>query len=463
MKKVLASIAAVSVAGGTAAGTVQAAPDQAQQATQTSEAAVQNETQAASYSVNADALRVRTGPGTSHGILGLVKQGQTLQVIGEVDGWYKIQFNGSTAYVSKEFVNATTTQVQATGGYTVDVSSLRVRTGPSTSHGIIGTVHKGQAVKVIGEVQDWYKIDYNGRTAYVSKDYISHGNPETPAPALSAAPVRQDGTYVVDVSSLRVRTGPGTYYPVIGGVLQGQALKVTGVSGDWYKIDRNGTTGYVSAQYVKFVQGDAAPAAPVQDYYVNVSALNVRSGAGTQHGVIGVVTHGQKVQVSGEESGWSKINYNGKIGYVATQFLSKTLVAPATQQAEQPSQQAAASSNMAALISYAKSLAGVPYVWGGTTPRGFDCSGYIYHVYSKFGYSFGRTSVAGYWNSLAKTSNPQPGDLIFFQNTYKPGPSHVGVYLGNGSFIQAGDNGVAIASLSSSYWKNHFLGYAKPY
>jgi len=106
-------------------------------------------------------------------------------------------------------------------------------------------------------------------------------------------------------------------------------------------------------------------------------------------------------------------------------------------------------------------MQGVPYVWGGTSANGVDCSGYIYHVFKKFGHNISRQSVAGYWGSLPQTSNPQPGDLIYFQNTYKSGPSHMGIYLGGGSFIQAGDKGVAIASLSNSYWSKHFLGYTK--
>lgn len=102
-------------------------------------------------------------------------------------------------------------------------------------------------------------------------------------------------------------------------------------------------------------------------------------------------------------------------------------------------------------------MQGVPYVWGGTSANGVDCSGYIYHVFKKFGHNISRQSVAGYWGSLPQTSNPQPGDLIYFQNTYKSGPSHMGVYLGNGQFISAETDatGVRISSVSNSYWSKH--------
>ncbi|MFD3446571.1 SH3 domain-containing protein [Microbacteriaceae bacterium 4G12] len=461
MKNVLASIAAVSVVGAAVTQVAHAETDQSAQA----KAQLSAQAAAQSYTVNADALRVRTGPSTSYGVIGHVSQGQSLQVVGEEQGWYKIQYNGQTAYVSKDFVTTNSSQatVQTSGQYTVNVSSLRVRTGPSTSHTIIGAVTKGQAVQVTGEVQDWYKISYGGQTAYVSKDYVSKGG-STSQPSedtSNVASVQQDGTYVVNASSLRVRTGAGTYYPVIGGVLEGKTLQVVGVANGWYKVNHNGGTGYVSADYVKFVKGGTMQDATATsgNYYVNVSGLNVRSGAGTQYGAIGLLSYGKKVQVSAEVSGWYKINYNGSTGYISKDYVTTQLVAGA----QDPAPSNPNSGDMTALISYSKTLLGVPYVWGGVKPSGFDCSGFIYHVYNKFGYSMGRTNVEGYWNSLTRTSNPQPGDIIYFKDTYRQGPSHIGIYLGGGTFIQAGDNGVAVASLNNSYWKNHFLGYSKPY
>lgn len=115
--------------------------------------------------------------------------------------------------------------------------------------------------------------------------------------------------------------------------------------------------------------------------------------------------------------------------------------------------------NRSRLISLAKDQLGVPYVWGGTTPKGFDCSGFIYYTLKSEGLISSRTNVSGYWSQATKISNPQAGDLVFFQNTYKKGASHIGIYLENGRFIHAGDSGVQISSVSSSYWKSHFLGY----
>jgi peptidoglycan DL-endopeptidase LytE len=115
------------------------------------------------------------------------------------------------------------------------------------------------------------------------------------------------------------------------------------------------------------------------------------------------------------------------------------------------------------LTSFAKKFLGTPYVWGGSSPSGFDCSGFIYYTLKSQGLVKSRTNTAGYWSQSAKISNPQVGDLIFFQNTYTYGPSHMGIYLGNGDFIHAGMDGISIDNVNSSYWKKHFLGYGTFY
>lgn len=110
------------------------------------------------------------------------------------------------------------------------------------------------------------------------------------------------------------------------------------------------------------------------------------------------------------------------------------------------------------VIGKAKQYLGMPYVWGSASPSngGFDCSGFISYIFG-----VGRQDVRGYWNSVSKVDSPQPGDLVFFQGTYKAGPSHIGIYVGNGQMIHASDKGIAYGDINSSYNQKHFLGYGR--
>ncbi|MFE8699252.1 NlpC/P60 family protein [Cytobacillus sp. FJAT-54145] len=109
------------------------------------------------------------------------------------------------------------------------------------------------------------------------------------------------------------------------------------------------------------------------------------------------------------------------------------------------------------LIAEANKYIGVPYVWGGSTPSGFDCSGYLQYVFNRAGISIPRT-VADIWKATKSVSSPKVGDIVFF-TTYKAGPSHAGIYLGNNKFIHSSSSkGVTITDMNNSYWKPRYLG-----
>ena len=111
------------------------------------------------------------------------------------------------------------------------------------------------------------------------------------------------------------------------------------------------------------------------------------------------------------------------------------------------------------IISTSMDYIGVPYVFGGTSPYGFDCSGYVQYVFAKAGVSLPRTADVQYEvGTPISTKDLIPGDLVFF-STYTYGASHVGIYVGDGNFIHASSSqGVTISSLSSAYYSSHYIG-----
>ncbi|WP_427138375.1 NlpC/P60 family protein [Psychrobacillus psychrodurans] len=111
------------------------------------------------------------------------------------------------------------------------------------------------------------------------------------------------------------------------------------------------------------------------------------------------------------------------------------------------------------IVDFAKHLEGIPYLYAGNTVAGFDCSGFIYFLHSQAGLDITRQSSESYYTQTANVAVPVVGDLVFFENTYKQGISHMGVYLGENKFIHAGAKGVEVASLESSYWKEHFVSF----
>lgn len=113
-------------------------------------------------------------------------------------------------------------------------------------------------------------------------------------------------------------------------------------------------------------------------------------------------------------------------------------------------------------VEVANTLVGTPYLYGGNTPVGLDCSGFIFYAFNQGGLKIGRASSEGYfYGNTTHVENPVPGDLVFFENTYKEGISHMGIYLGDNKFIHAGTDGVEISDVTYSYWSSKLVAYKR--
>jgi len=222
----------------------------------------------------------------------------------------------------------------------------------------------------------------------------------------------------------------------------GQSLKIPGSSSNSTSSSSKNTTASVSTKATKHtvIAGDTLS---IIAYHYGITITQLKSWNGLTSDIIRV---GQVLSVknSGKTSQQQKEN---------------------TTSVSNPNTGGQTSSKVVkAAMNLALSFQGVPYVWGGSSPSGFDCSGFIYYVYSHSGYSnIGRTSAADYEARSYYVSSPKAGDLVFFKNTYKQGISHLGIYLGNGQFVHAGGDYVQVSSVNDSYWKSHFDSYKRFY
>lgn len=168
---------------------------------------------------------------------------------------------------------------------------------------------------------------------------------------------------------------------------------------------------------------------------------------------------GQKLSVNGKAASTSNNNASASKPSTSKPTTGASNSKPST---SKPS--ASGTGVYSSLINAGMKYQGVPYVWGGTSPSGFDCSGFIYYVHNQVGVKIPRTNTDGYYSRSFSVSNPIPGDLVFFKNTYKQGISHMGIYLGNGKFLHAGTSqGVTVGNVHDSYWGPKFAGYKRLY
>lgn len=297
------------------------------------------------------------------------------------------------------------------------------------------------------------------------------------------AGVQKVGIGYVDASSLRLRESPSMKSATLDYAYRDEVVVILGKKGNWYHVLYNLQEGYMHIQYVDFFRTEN-----VELGYgvVNGTYVNMRKGPSTSYTSIGKSTVGDKAYILGLNKQWYKVIWNGAICYIRSDYLTLTEIPYENRDSENEpiffkkgqstglkvsvanfmasenyyGNQAPETSALAsAIVATAKSCLGVKYKWGGESMSGFDCSGLVQYVYKQNGITLGRTVSKQYASGTSISKDElQPGDLVFFQNTYTTGLSHVGIYIGDGQFIHASSDGVMTSSLSNTYWSSHYYG-----
>ena len=250
-------------------------------------------------------------------------------------------------------------------------------------------------------------------------------------------------------TAVNLRTGAGTGNAIIATVSEGTALIVEADTGSgWYKVNYDGESGYMSADYLSFSETMDLTA----QGWVDGSDVRMRAAAGTDSEIVRVTTYGESVEILGVDGEWYKVSAGGKTGYIRGDYVSFT--------EPDPSQAPAAGSIGEQIVAFAEQFLGTPYVWAGSSPSGFDCSGFVSYVFKNFGYTVNRTAASMYTNGVAvDKSELQIGDAVFFASSSES-IGHVGIYIGDGEFIHSssGAGCVVISDLSSSYYLKNYVG-----
>ena len=277
------------------------------------------------------------------------------------------------------------------------------------------------------------------------------------------------GIGIVNSSGLRLRSGPDTTSQIISTAGYGDKVVVLADYGDWYFVNYNLNVGFMKAEYLNFLDKEnvALGIGRVNGF------VNFRSGPSTDASIISELPVDTKVNIIGLNCTWYKVTCNGYTGYIRSDLVDLTEVpyyntntgsiydSGSSGYTEETYAEPEPSPGEQ-VVSMALQLQGIPYVWGGTTTRGFDCSGYVQYVYKQFGIYLNRTANAQMQNGYSvSASDLIPGDLVFFYGTYSTsGASHVGIYIGNGQFVHAssGRGVVTVSDLWSNYYTNHYYG-----
>ena len=254
-------------------------------------------------------------------------------------------------------------------------------------------------------------------------------------------------------TKVNIRTSPDTSSSIVTKLSNSKVL-IIDKADSWYKISFDGKTGWVSSDYIKVLSKKGT---------INADGVNFRSSANADAKIIDSLSKGTRVEILDTKSGWHKVKVGSKIGYVATKFVSSTKSSVKTSRSTTAETfDVSDDSQSNDVTAYATRYVGVPYVYGGKSPDGFDCSGFVGYVYKHFGVSLNSSAASMFSNGTrVSKSELRAGDLLFFDAAARKASGeidHVAIYLGGDKFIHASTSNGRVLIQSLSGYHGIYIG-----
>jgi cell wall-associated NlpC family hydrolase len=377
--------------------------------------------------------------------------------------------------------------------------AVNVRNGPGLIYDKVGELTANTALTLEGYAEDWFVARTpEGDQVWIAGELIADAAVARSvlAPATEIPLPPPPKIAIVGEEGLNLRDGPGTPYVKLDSLAQGTTIDLLSRFENWFEVRLpSGSIGWVTGDFLQIADGviprlEVLSSAPDPNPALVASAdgtVNLRGGPSTSYPKVSSVSGGTQLELIARYQEWLKVRTSeGKTAWVFNELVRVsdyvvrrvpiTRDIPALPKPATPAPATVARGRSApplsaaqagSLVNFALQFVGTPYVWGGARPGAFDCSGYTMYVYGQFGLSLPHSAAGQYsqrYGSFISRDNLQPGDLVFFANTYKRGISHVGVYVGGGQVVQALAPGVPLAavSMNSAYWNSKYYGALRP-